>query len=300
MNMTYIKCAIWMAALSLSYVLAGGNMSYAGDTFSGKPPNRFDLLPNDASLKLNKLVSEYTDDQHVNTEENGGWDLVFDKSGGISWYAEYPDGICLNFYPNGYPESFTRLKNGRLVDEMRKWDDGGYLITSVKFMKPQDIISANSRTIWSGEDKESAGAVQHISNRVAPNTSTHSNLSLTTNLSLMPDDISEKLRQLAVEFSHNTCFRDSGKIGFDLVYYDDNKLNWYAEYKNNLLDGIWITFHTNGTPRVLGMACEGKLVGEMKIWDANGELVIVGEYHKPAELSESMDDYLPPQNLDSQ
>lgn len=299
MNMKYLN-VMWMAALSLSYVLCGENsMSYAEDTHSDKPTNMFDLLPGDAALKLNELVSKYTEDQHISTEKSGGWDLVFEKSGSISWYAEYPDGICVNFYPNGYPESFTRLKAGQLIKEMKKWDDGGHLITSVKFMKPQDITYADSRTIWGG-GKQSARAVQHISNRTGSDNKSHSAFALAVNVSLLPDDILEKLRQLVMEYPQNTCFRDSDKNGFDLVYYDNKKLSWYAEYNNNLLDGMWVTFHANGTPRVMGMAVAGKLVGELKIWDANGELVIVSEYHKPAELSECMDDYLPPHNLDNQ
>lgn len=299
MNMTHYKSVIWMLAMSLSFFQVGGaHASNAEDVLRGETSYRFDLLPPDAAVKMSKLMGVYSESQHVNNENGGGWDLVF-NNGGLSWFAEYPDGICVNFYPNGYPLSFTRIENGRLVNEMKRWDNDGHLIMSVNILQPWEVTFSRDRAIWGAKYMRSTGSVQYISNREGPGSSPVA-ISWVTNLNVLPDLFAEKIHRVAEVFPRNTCLRDSSNSGFDLVYSEDNKLSWYAEYKNNLLDGAWVTFHSNGVPRVLGRACEGKLIGELKIWDATGELMISGEYHKPAALSECLDHYLPPQNLDSQ
>ena len=68
------------------------------------------------------------------------------------------------------------------------------------------------------------------------------------------------------------------KNGEMRVYFENGKLNEIRHYKNNQMDGTWLTFNENEIQLGLANYKDGKKHGEWKVWDDLGHLIYEMNY----------------------
>lgn len=74
---------------------------------------------------------------------------------------------------------------------------------------------------------------------------------------------------------------DQGKKdGITKLFFEDGSINEIRSYKNNLMDGTWITYNEKGLKIAEADYTKGKKDGTWKIWDDNGTLRVEMTYNK--------------------
>jgi antitoxin component YwqK of YwqJK toxin-antitoxin module len=67
------------------------------------------------------------------------------------------------------------------------------------------------------------------------------------------------------------------------VYFDSGKLNEIYSYKNNLMDGLWLTYNEKGIKTAEANYFNDKKHGSWKVWDDNGKLIYLMNYMNGAK-----------------
>lgn len=67
-------------------------------------------------------------------------------------------------------------------------------------------------------------------------------------------------------------FIDGKKDGECKLYFETGELNEVRSYKNNEMNGIWLTFNTNGVKVAEAAYKNGKKDGNWYVWDDEGNL----------------------------
>ena len=70
------------------------------------------------------------------------------------------------------------------------------------------------------------------------------------------------------------------KDGITKLFFKDGSINEIRSYKNNLMDGTWITYNENGIKIAEAIYAMGKKNGTWKVWDDNGTLRTEMNYNK--------------------
>ncbi len=71
---------------------------------------------------------------------------------------------------------------------------------------------------------------------------------------------------------------DGIKDGKVNLYFEDGKIHEVYSYKQNLMDGLWLTYNTENIKTAEANYLNDKKDGTWKIWDDNGNLLYLMQY----------------------
>lgn len=74
------------------------------------------------------------------------------------------------------------------------------------------------------------------------------------------------------------------KEGITKLYFEDGSLQEIRSYKNNLMDGLWITYNEKGVKIAEANYVKGKKNGTWKVWDEQGILRVEMSYKHGAKF----------------
>ena len=69
------------------------------------------------------------------------------------------------------------------------------------------------------------------------------------------------------------------KNGNVFLYFENGKLSEVYSYKNNMMDGLWISYNQTGVKTAEARYIQDKKHGEWKVWDENGTLIYLMYYN---------------------